>query len=96
MLTFVARMKVKEGKEEEFINLAKALTNAVMANEPEVTIYQFYRLRDEKRGFAVIESFSDEMAEEAHRQSDHFKRLAPPLVECLDGTYIREFLDPLE
>ena len=57
MLTFIARMKVKEGKEQEFIEIVTELTEKVMANEPDTKIYQFYRLRDEERGFAVIESF---------------------------------------
>ena len=96
MLTFIARMKTKEGMEEEFIRIVKELTEKVIANEPGVLAYQFYRLRDEERGFGVIESFVDEAAEELHRNTPHFNELAPPLLECLDGTYVREFLDPLE
>ncbi len=96
MLTFIARMKVKEGKEEEFIKLAKQLTEKVQANEPDATFYQFYRLRDEERGFGVIEAFTDEAAEELHRNTEWFNELAPSLIDCLDGTYIREYLDPLE
>ena len=95
MLTFLARMKVKAGKEQEFIDLANRLTQKTLSNEPGVKLYQFYRLRDEQRGFAVLEAFVDEAAEEAHLKSDHFKELAPGLLECLDGTYVREYLDPL-
>lgn len=96
MLTFIARMKAKEGKEEEFIRLARELTEKVIANEPGVVTYQFYRLRDEERGFGVIEAFVDDAAEELHRDTPYFNELAPPLLECLDGTYVREYLDPLE
>ena len=96
MLTFLARMKVKEGKEEEFVSLVKQLTEKTLANEPGVTAYEFYKLRDEERGYAVLEAFIDDAAEEAHRNTDHFNELAPPLIDCLDGTYIREYLDPLE
>ena len=39
---------------------------------------------------------ASEEAEEAHRNTPHFAALAPPLIECIDGTYVREFLDPLE
>jgi quinol monooxygenase YgiN len=35
MMTFLARMKIKEGKEEEFVRIAKALTEKVRALEPE-------------------------------------------------------------
>lgn len=96
MLTFLARMKAKAGKEEDFIRLAQELTELTLANEPGCTTYQFYRLREEERGFGVIEAFVDEAAEEHHRTTAHFNKLAPPLLECLDGTYVREYLDPLE
>jgi len=94
MFTFIARMKVFENKEEEFIKLITDLTEKVHANEPDCAIYQFYRLR-EPLMFAVIESFTDEATEQAHLDSDHFKEIVPPLLECLDGGYTREYLDPL-
>lgn len=96
MMTFIARMKVEEGREEEFIRLAKALTEKVRENEPGTLYYEFFRLRDEPRGFAVFEKFTDEAAEEAHRNTPHFEELAAPLVDCLDGPYVREYLDPLD
>jgi autoinducer 2-degrading protein len=96
MMTFLARMKVKEGKEADFIRVANALTEKVRANEPETTAYEFFKLRDEVRGYAVYEQFTSEQAEEAHRNTAHFNEIAPDLIECIDGTYIREFLDPLE
>ena len=95
MMTFIARMKIKEGKEEDFIRLAKKLTEHVHADEPETLRYEFFKLKDEPLGYAVLEQFSSEAAEEAHRNTPHFHELAPPLIECLDGTYVREFLEPL-
>lgn len=96
MMTFLARMKIKEGKEADFIRLAKALTDKVHENEPETTAYQFFKLRDEPLGYAVYEQFFNEEAEEAHRNTAHFNQIAPDLIDCIDGTYVREFLDPLE
>ena len=96
MMTFLARMKIKEGKEEDFVRLANALTEKVRANEPETTAYEFFKLRDEPLGYAVFEQFTSEAAEEAHRNTPHFQEIAPDLIECIDGTYVREFLDPLE
>ena len=95
-MTFLARMKIKEGKEADFIRLAKTLTDKVHENEPETTAYQFFKLRDEPRAYAVYEQFFNEEAEEAHRNTAHFNAIAPDLIECIDGTYVREFLDPLE
>lgn len=96
MLTFLARMKVKAEKEEEFIRLARELTREVRDKEPETTGYEFFKLRDQELGYAVYEQFVSEEAEEAHLNTPHFKRIAPDLIECLDGTYVREYLDPLE
>ena len=96
-LSFIARMTVKEGKEEEFIRLAHALTEKVQAHEPDCLLYEFFRLR-EPRSFAVIEFFADEAAEHAHLEMDHFKEIAPPMLACLEGDpgYVREYLDPLD
>jgi len=96
MLTFLARMKVKAEKEAEFVRLARELTREVRANEPETLAYEFFKLREEPLGYAVYEQFSSEEAEQAHLDTPHFHRIAPGLIECLDGTYVREYLDPLE
>jgi len=96
MMTFLARMKIKQGKEAEFVRLAQALTEKVRANEPGTTAYEFFKLRDEPSGYAVYEQFVSEEAEEAHRNTPHFQEIAPDLIECIDGTYVREYLDPLE
>jgi len=96
MLTFIPRMTAKEDREQDFIKLAEELTEKVLANEADTKIYQFYRLRDQTRGFAVIESFTDEAAERAHINTPYFNEIAPRLLDCLDGSYVREFLDPLK
>lgn len=96
MITFLSRMKVKEGQEAEFIRLVKELTEKVHVNEPETIAYQFFKLRDEPRGYAVYEQFFNQEAEDAHLNTVHFNDIAPGLIECIDGTYVREYLDPLE
>jgi quinol monooxygenase YgiN len=96
MMTFLARMNIKAGKEADFIRLANLLTENVRANEPETTAYQFYKLREGERAYAVYEQFTSEEAEEAHRNTAHFGKIAPDLIDCIDGEYVREFLDPME
>ncbi|NIM69886.1 MAG: antibiotic biosynthesis monooxygenase [Xanthomonadales bacterium] len=96
MMTFLARMKVKQDRVADFVRLAHAMTEKVHALEPDTLHYEFFKLRDEPLGYAVLERFTSEAAEEAHRNTPHFLALAPDLVDCLDGTYVREFLDPLE
>lgn len=96
MMTFLARMKVHADKEAEFARLAEALTEKVRELEPETLNYEFFKLRDEPLGYAVFEQFTSEEAEEAHRNTPHFLAMAPDLIDCIDGTYVREFLDPME
>ncbi len=96
MLTFLARMKVQADREQEFVALIKDLAEKVHANEPGCTMYEFFKLRDEPLGYAVLEQFVDDAAEELHRDTPYFHEIAPPLIECLDGTYVREFLDPID
>lgn len=93
--TFIAKMKVFADKEAQFIDACRRMEKAVAENEPDALIYRFYRLR-EPHHFAVIESFATEAADAAHQASDHFKEIAPAMIECIDGGWTREYLDPLE
>ncbi len=92
--TFIARFKIFPDKEEPFLAAADEMEKAVAENEPEALLYKFYRLREPNQ-FAVIESFASEAADEAHQQSDHFTAIAPRMIECIDGGWTREYLDPL-
>ena len=96
MLTFLSRMKVKPAKEKEYLELVHKLTTEVRSKEPDTIQYQFYKLRDEPYGYAVFESFTNEAAEQAHLETSHFAEYAPPMIECLDGPYVREYLDDIE
>lgn len=92
--TFIARFKVHPDKESAFNDAASKLEAAVADKEPGAIYYKFYKLR-EPNAYAVFESFVDEAADAAHQQSDHFKAIAPALIECIDGGWEREYLDPL-
>ena len=93
-ITFIARMTVKPGCEAEFIGSCRELERHVQAHEPEVLAYQFFRLRDSNR-FAVLESFPDLATEERHMKSAKLAEVAPKIAACLEGTWEREYLDPL-
>lgn len=96
-ISFIARMTVKEGREEEFVGHCKALAKKVAEHEPDVLYYRFFKLR-EPRCYAIVESFPDEASEERHMNSKHLAEVSPGLLDCLDGDpgYVREYLDPIE
>ena len=93
--TFIARMKIKPDKRSAFIKACGELEKAVIENEEGCLYYKFYKLREDN-SYAVIESFVNEAMDIAHQETDHFIAIVPKLLDCLDGTYTREFLDPLE
>jgi autoinducer 2-degrading protein len=91
-VTFLSRMTVKAGREAEYERLCKELAAETRAREPHVIYYEFFRLREPRR-YAVLESFPSAAAEHEHLASEWFKKFAPGIIECLDGTYVREYLD---
>jgi len=93
-ITFISRMTVKEGREADFVRIVKDLTRTVQEKEPDVQLYEFFKLREPRR-YAVLESFPSEDVEHAHMNSPWLAAVAPDLIDCLDGTWVREYLDPL-
>ena len=92
-VTFISRMTVKAGRESDFVERCTRLAEAVHAGEPGTLYYEFFSLREPRR-YAVIESFADEAAEHAHMNSPLLAAEGPAIVDCLDGPYVREYLDP--
>ena len=93
--TFLAKFKIFPEKEKAFLAAVAKMERAVAENEPDALIYKFYKLRA-PNAYAALESFKDEAADEAHQNSAHFKEIAPTLIECIDGGWEREYLDPVE
>lgn len=91
-VTFLSRMTVKAGREAEYEKLTTDLTKKTLASEPDVIYYEFFKLREPRR-YAVLESFKTEEAEHLHLASEAFKQVAPGIIDCLDGPYVREYLD---
>lgn len=88
--TFLSRFKIKPGTEDEFIELIDAM-EANAAKEPDTLEYKFYRL-EEPNAFAVYESFTDEDADKAHQENPESAPIIAKMIECIDGTYHREYL----
>ena len=89
-MTFLARFKIKPDREADFIELIHA-AEKIAADEPGTLSYKFYRL-EEAHNFAVYESFTDEAAEQAHQENPKTAPIIEKMLECMDGTYTREYL----
>lgn len=96
-ITFVSRMTIKDGKEAEFVRNCQALEQDVASREsPDRTLwFGFFKLRDGERRYCVVESFADEAAEHEHMASPWLAARIQTFVDCVDGTWEREYFDPL-
>ena len=96
-ITFISRMTIKEGHEAEFAKVCHELTADVVKNESgsETIWFAFFKLRDGVRRYAVVERFASEAAEHAHMNSAWLGSRIGSIVNCVEGTWEREYLDEL-
>nr|WP_310523550.1 antibiotic biosynthesis monooxygenase [Polymorphobacter sp.] len=91
--TFLSRFNIKPDHEAEFVTLIPAM-EANAASEPGTLAYKFYRL-DAPHAFAVFESFVDEAADQAHQANPASTDIITRMIDCIDGTYTRDYLRPV-
>jgi quinol monooxygenase YgiN len=80
---FIARLKVKPEKREEFIRLQTELKSLVHAHEPDALVYELFQAEDDPDLFHCIATFRDMAAYEHHMGVDFHDRLVPPILACL-------------
>jgi quinol monooxygenase YgiN len=44
----------------------------------------------------VVESFAAEADEHHHMSTPHLAHYGPKIADCVEGTWVREYLDPFE
>ena len=91
--TFIATLKVKEGKESEFERLQKELSELTHADEPGTLVYDVIKSRAKPRTYVVYGRFKDEAAFQVHQASPSHVRLVPPIMACVDGEMDLQLLD---
>ena len=80
-----ARLKIKEGMNEEFEGIFLKLQAAVAEKEPGNNFYALHKSADDPQTYVVLEQYSDEDALKAHGGSDHFRSLGREMGKCMDG-----------
>ena len=91
MATFVAKIKIYEGKEAEFEDVARMMYEATN-REPGCRRYAYWR-GAEPRSYYCLESFDDYLAFMEHQTSDHHE--APDFRSLLESIEL-EWLDPIQ
>lgn len=93
MVVFIAKLKIREGREAEFERLQTQLSNLAHAAEPGLIVYDVIRHVSEKRTYVVYARFADRNAFEFHQGADFHERLVPPILDCVDGEMDLQFYD---
>lgn len=96
MIGVVATLKIAEGKEAEFEQVAKDLMAKVKANEPGTLTYQLYKSKKDANTYIFMEQYANEEALKAHGQTEYFKAAGPKLGPCLAGAPEVQYFDIVE
>jgi len=81
----IAKLKVKEGKNQEFEAIFKQLVQAVDENEPGNNFYELHKSTNDPQLYIVLEQYVDEDAFAAHDKTEHFRTLGAQLGPCMAG-----------
>ncbi len=94
MVTIIARMKIREGKEEEALAKVTAMAEAVQANEPGALAYIVHRNQEDLSEIVFFELYADDAAFESHMQTAHMGAMRESFVEIFDpASFKSERLD---
>lgn len=93
MIGVYALLTIKDGSQADFEKVASELAAAVNANEPGCLLYRLFKVQGSTTQYAFLEHYKDQAATEAHRASEHFKRLGRAMGPFLDGAPVITRLD---
>ena len=78
MIVLIAKSTVQEGKQEEFVRIAKKMVEETRKEEGCIS-YDLVKDETDDVVFCFIEKYKDEAALEAHRASAYFQTYVPML-----------------
>ncbi|MEN3952058.1 antibiotic biosynthesis monooxygenase [Iodidimonas sp. SYSU 1G8] len=93
MIEMLIRLKVAEGKVEEFEALVAGLVADIYANEPDPKLYAVRKVAGAPRTYVYFISFTDKDAYDRYVNAPYHKQVAPPIMACLDGDPVYETLE---
>ncbi|AUN33790.1 putative quinol monooxygenase [Niveispirillum cyanobacteriorum] len=96
MYTIVAKLFVKPEREAEFVAAMTALTDRVLAHQPDVSVYLFKKIRGRDHAYAAIEQHpSQDYFRDVHCTTPWFQELVPVVMPCLAEPMVLEEYDDL-
>lgn len=91
--TFIATLKIKAGREQEFERLQQELSEDSHRTEPDLIAYDVIKHRTQPRTYVVYARFKDEVAFNLHMKTPAHDRLVPSILACVDGDMDLQFYD---
>jgi quinol monooxygenase YgiN len=85
MIGVIAKLAVRDGKQQEFERIISELAKSVRASEPGNTFYQLCRSRGNATHYVVLEAYESDLALEQHKASAHMRQAGPKLASVLSG-----------
>lgn len=93
MIGVIAKMKIMDGKQQEFENVFQDLAARIRANEPGNKVYQLCKSRSDATQYVVLEIYESDEALAQHTASEHMRSAGPKLAAVLAGRPEIEVLD---
>lgn len=78
MILLIAKNTVQEGKQQEFVALAKKMIENTRQEEGCI-YYDLVADQNDEQVYFFIEKYKDEQAVEYHRSTDYFQTIVPQL-----------------
>ena len=91
----IAKLKIQEGKNEEFEAIFAELMSAVRENEPGNIFYAIHKSRTDPQAYIVLEQYADEAALAAHGKASHFRTLGAKMGGCMAAAPEVEIMDAI-
>jgi (4S)-4-hydroxy-5-phosphonooxypentane-2,3-dione isomerase len=82
-ITFVATVTIKPEHEEEYLALAAAMVELILANEPDTTLHTLHKHPTEPHTYVAVERYRDAEAVRTHAASPYFVEAMGKLQQCL-------------
>ena len=84
MIVLLAKSRLLEGKQQEFISVAEKLVKATR-EEPGCVYYDLVQDALDDKVFLFVEKYLDEAAVAAHMASEHFQTYVPMMNAFREG-----------
>lgn len=82
MISLIANFTIKDGTQAEFEAAMKTMAEAVLANEPGVTLYQLNKKKGSQTEYFMMELYDTAETLAAHGKTDHMKAAGAVLTAC--------------